>query len=115
MQNHLWVKEFGGAVTVCDPEGIILEMNDKAVSAFRKRGGDKLIGTNLLDCHPEPARSKLLQLMKDRRTNIYTIERNGIKRLIYQAPWHVNGEYRGFVEIVMALPESMQHFIRDSS
>ena len=30
MDEHKWVQEFSGAITVCDPEGVILEMNDQA-------------------------------------------------------------------------------------
>ncbi len=29
-------------------------------------------------------------------TNAYTIEKNGIKKLIHQTPWFENGEYTGF-------------------
>jgi hypothetical protein len=53
--------------------------------------------------------------MEQRRTNIYTIEKKGVKKLIYQAPWHVNNEYCGFVEIVIDIPASMPHFIRDAN
>jgi len=115
MEKYAWVEQFSGSVIVCDPEGIILEMNEKAVTVFQKRGGKQLLGSNLLDCHPEPARLKLKQLMEQRRTNIYTIERKGVKKLIYQAPWHVNDEYRGFVEIVIEIPASMPHFIREAN
>lgn len=115
MEKHNWVEEFSGSVVVCGPEGIIIEMNEKAATTFQKSGGKKLLGSNLLDCHPEPSRSKLVRLMEERKPNIYTIEKNGVKKLIYQAPWHVNGEYRGFVEIVVEVPASMPHFIRDAS
>jgi len=115
MEKYAWVEEFAGSVIVCDPAGIIREMNEKAVTAFQKRGGRQLLGSNLLECHPEPARLKLKQLMELRRTNIYTIERKGIKKLIYQAPWQVNGEYSGFVEIVIEIPESMPHFICEAN
>ena len=62
--SHSWVKEFPGAITVCDSRGIILEMNAKAVENFKQDGGRKLIGKNLFDCHPEPARTKLKDLME---------------------------------------------------
>ena len=96
MKKYQWVKEFVGAVTVCDTKGIILEMNDRAVKMFRKQGGAKLLGSNLLDCHPDPARRKLEELMKQQRRNVYTIEKKGIKRLIYQTPWYLDGQYSGF-------------------
>ena len=56
---HAWIREFRGAITVCDPDGIILEMNDAAIRSNAEDGGAKLIGTNLLACHPEPSLSKL--------------------------------------------------------
>ena len=115
MDNHRWVQEFSGAVTVCDPEGIILEMNDRAAEVFQELGGKNLLGTNLYDCHPEPARTKLKLLMEKQRENIYTVEKNSIKRLVYQTPWYINGKYSGFVEIGLTLPASMPHFIRKSS
>jgi hypothetical protein len=87
-------------------------MNDKAVSTFEKYGGDKLIGTNVLDCHPEPSKSKLIELMLNRSTNVYTIEKDGIKKLIYQAPWFENNEFAGIVELSLEIPFEMPHFIR---
>ena len=89
-------------------------MNDQATTVFQKRGGRKLVGSNVLDCHPEPARTKLSQLMEQQQTNIYTVEKNGIKRLIYQAPWYTGSKYGGFVEISFILPASMPHIVRDS-
>ncbi len=113
MEKYAWLEEFSGSIIVCDPEGIVVEMNEQAATTFKKWGGKQLLGSNLLDCHPEPARSKLKQLMAQHQTNIYTIEKKGDKKLIYQTPWYVKGEYRGFVEMVIDIPASMPHFIRD--
>jgi PAS domain-containing protein len=77
MTRHPWVQEVAAAITVCDPDGVILEMNEKAVRSFEKEGGAALIGTNLLDCHPEPARTKTRELLDTRRTNVYTIAKRG--------------------------------------
>ena len=107
-----WVKEFPAAVTVCDGDGIILDMNDKAAKTFEKDGGRKLIGSNMLDCHPEPARAKTERLLAARKKNVYTIEKNGVKKLIYQSPWYRNGEYAGFVELSLEIPFELPHFIR---
>jgi len=112
MSVYDWVKEFPGDITVCDPRGIILEMNYKAARSFEVEGGRKLIGSNLLDCHPEPARSKLESMMVARQSNVYTIEKNGLKKLIYQTPWYKNGEYAGFLELSLEVPFDMPHFLR---
>ncbi|MCG0275519.1 MAG: PAS domain-containing protein [Thermosediminibacteraceae bacterium] len=54
-----WIKNLSVAITICDTEGKIIYMNEKACKTFEKDGSPKLIGKNVLDCHPEPARSKL--------------------------------------------------------
>jgi transcriptional regulator with PAS, ATPase and Fis domain len=113
MSPHAWIKEFPGSVVVCDPEGTILEMNDRACLTFQKDGGQALIGKSLFDCHPGPARAKLERLLRGRSANAYTIEKNGKKKLVYQAPWFERGEYRGFVELSLEIPVEMPHFVRD--
>ena len=113
MSECLWVQEFAGAVTVCDPDGIILEMNEKAARSFQEQGGMALIGTNMLDCHPEPARTKTRELLDSQKTNVYTIEKRGQKKLVYQAPWYQDGQYRGFVELVLEIPAETPHFVRE--
>ena len=113
ISENSWVKEFPGAITVCDPDGIILEMNDRAAKSYKDDGGFALIGKNVLDCHPEPARSKLERLMEECQHNVYTIEKNGVKKLIYQSPWYKNGEYAGFLELTLEIPFEMPHFVRD--
>jgi len=105
-------KSFPGSMTVCDRDGVILEMNDRARETFASDGGEKLLGTNVLDCHPEPARTKLKGLLAEGRTNTYTIEKNGVKKLIYQAPWMEKGGYRGFLELSLVLPPVLPHFVR---
>lgn len=115
MDEHRWVDEFPGAVTVCDPEGTILEMNDRSAKMFEEQGGRALLGKNLLDCHPGPARRTLEGIMERRETNVYTIEKNGKKKIIYQSPWYARGVYAGFVELVLETPVSIPHFIRKGS
>jgi hypothetical protein len=112
MPNPSWIKEFPAAITVCDAGGIISAMNDKACTSFAEDGGAALIGTNILSCHPEPARTKLAALLASGATNIYTIEKNGVRKLIYQSPWYDNGVYAGFVELSLPIPEKMPHFVR---
>ena len=59
MKHGNWIQEFPAAITVCDSEGIILAMNNKSCVTFATEGGKNLIGTNMLSCHPEPARTKV--------------------------------------------------------
>jgi transcriptional regulator with PAS, ATPase and Fis domain len=111
--ENAWIKEFPGAVTVCDKQGVVIEMNVRAEKVFEEDGGLDLIGKNVLDCHPEPARSELLGLMERRQSNVYTIEKKGIKKFIYQSPWYLDGEYAGFIELSLEVPFDMPHFVRD--
>ena len=108
-----WTSEFPGAVTVCDRHGVILEMNDKSAKAFEQDGGRALVGTNLLNCHPEPSRSQVADLLANPRVNAYTLEKRGVRKLIYQAPWFRDGEAQGLVELSLEIPADMPHFVRE--
>jgi transcriptional regulator with PAS, ATPase and Fis domain len=114
MEDLSFIQGFPGAVTVCDPTGKIIYMNDKSAVTFAADGGFNLIGSNLLDCHPEPSRRKLEQLMAEQRANVYTIEKKGVHKLIYQTPWFKDGKYAGFVELSLEIPAEMPHFIRSN-
>ncbi len=107
-----WTIEFPGAVTVCDRDGVITEMNDRSAKTFEADGGRALIGTNLLTCHPEPSRSTVADLLANPRVNAYTVEKRGVRKLIYQAPWFRDGVFQGLVELSLEIPESMPHFVR---
>lgn len=112
MPDGAWVKELKAAITVCDREGVALEMNDRAAATHAKDGGRELIGKSILDCHPERARALFEELLKTGSLNVYTIEKDGVKKLIYQAPWYLDGEYRGIVELSLPIPFEMHHFVR---
>lgn len=105
---------FGGvdfAVTVCAKDGTILDMNE-ASRKVNLKDGREILGQNVLDCHPEPARTLLADLLANPRTNIYTIEKKGVKKLVYQTPWYADGEYAGFMEVSMPVPFDLPHKIR---
>lgn len=114
MTEHAWITEFPAAITVCDTEGIIIAMNTRAIESFAGDGGAALIGRNVLDCHPEPSRTQLTTMLASGERNVYTIQKNGVKKLIYQSPWYLHGSYAGFVEMSLPLPETMPHFNRDA-
>jgi hypothetical protein len=97
---------------VCDGDGIILEMNDRAAVTFAADGGRALLGSNVLDCHPEKARAQLVEMLAGGRRNVYTIEKQGVKKLIYQSPWYRDGAYAGFVELSLEIPFELPHFVR---
>jgi transcriptional regulator with PAS, ATPase and Fis domain len=111
MNPNDWIKEFPGAITICDTEGIILEMNDASIQFYAKDGGKELIGKNLLDCHPEPSFSMLKNMLEKGLSNIHTEEENGHKKLIYQVPFYQNGKPAGLVEFLLPLPGDAAHIV----
>ena len=111
-----WVRNLPVAVTVCDAQGTIIYMNEKSCKTFESRGGRGLVGRNVLDCHPEPARTRLKTLLENHEGNCYTIEKQGRKKLIYQTPlYDENGEFGGLVELSLEIPFEMPHFVRSGS
>lgn len=105
-------EELNVAITVCKADGEIIEMNRKSKTVNLKPGQETLVGQNVLDCHPEPARTKLQGLLDTPSTNAYTIEKNGLKKLIYQTPWYENGTFMGLVEFSLEIPFEMPHYVR---
>jgi len=105
-------KELPFAITVCDTEAIILYMNDRSISTFQKYGGVEIIGTSLFLYHHGPAAVKLRELLDTAGKHAYTIEKNGIKKMIYQSPWFKDGKFAGLIELSLEIPMEMEHFVR---
>ena len=112
MMDTKYFDEIQAAVTVCDVDGKILYMNERSAATFAKDGGKSLIGKDLYECHPGASKEKLRALMESHQTNSYTIEKNGVKKMIYQTPWYSDGKFSGLVEISLPLPEDLPHFVR---
>ena len=112
MADHAWIEDFPAEVMVCDPRGLVLEMNAAAADLFAEDGGLDLLGTSLIDCHPEPARGKLLGMMATQTSNAYYNTEDGEKRFFFQAPWYRDGQYAGFVELSFPVPDEIPHFKR---
>lgn len=110
---HLnWPDELPVAITVTDRNGTIVEMNKKSAEVFARYGGKELIGNPLKACHLPASQTIIERLESETTTNVYTIEKNGVHKLIYQTPWFIGGEYAGLVEFSFVIPEKMPHFIR---
>jgi Transcriptional regulator containing PAS, AAA-type ATPase, and DNA-binding domains len=112
MTSFDYFSELPIAITICDNEGIILYMNAKSQATFAKDGGAALIGKSLLDCHPGASKEKLKNLLKEHRPNSYTIEKNGIHKMIHQTPWFENGQPAGLIEFSFEIPAELPHFVR---
>lgn len=111
-QNNIpdWAMQMNCAVTVCDADGVIIYMNEKARETFSKHGD--LIGKNLMGCHSQASKDKILEMLATGNSNAYTISKNGQRKMIYQTPWRENGKIAGMVEISMVIPEEMPHYVR---
>lgn len=106
-----WAEALNCAVTVCDKEGIVLYMNEKARQTFAKSGD--MIGKSLIPCHNPHSREVIAHMLATGESNSYTIEKNGQKKMIYQTPWRdENGEIAGLVEISMVIPFEQPHYVR---
>jgi transcriptional regulator with PAS, ATPase and Fis domain len=108
-----WIEKLDGNVIVSDAQGRIIYMNERALKHYEKDGGSSLIGKDLLECHSESSRKKIMEIMTTGQKNVYTIEKQGKKKIIYQTPWFAEGEFRGIVELSLAIPSEMPHFIRE--
>ncbi|MEI7905268.1 MAG: hypothetical protein WCI43_07640 [Candidatus Firestonebacteria bacterium] len=103
-----WAKEMDASVCVCDLNGIVTYMNEKGKVAY----GSDLTGKEIFSCHPEPAKTKFKALMASGKENIYSIEKNGVKKMVYDLPVYENGKFAGYAELVKELPENLPHYIR---
>ena len=61
-------------------------MNEKSEQVFKNDGGKDLIGRSLFSCHPEPALTKLKEMLADGSTNVYTIEKKERRKLFTRHP-----------------------------
>lgn len=113
MSAPAWMNGIEVAITVCDREGTIVDMNEQAARTFAADGGLALLGRKLWDCHPGAANEKIRCLLATGNGNSYTIEKNGVKKLIHQVPWHENGRLAGLVEFSLVIPVAMPHFVRN--
>ena len=108
-----WIATYPAEIMVCDTIGTILEMSNVSINIYRREGGAKMIGRNVFDHHEEPARTQMMNVVNKRKHVIYTTEKDGLKKLVSIAPWMKEGEYAGFVLIVLDLPEKIPNIVKD--
>lgn len=110
IENIDWADQMNCAVTVCNTDGIVLYMNERAKATFAKHGD--LIGKNLFECHSKRSQEKIRYMIATGESNSYTISKAGQRKMIYQTPWRRDGIIAGMVEISMVIPEEMPHYQR---
>ena len=103
-----WNDELDCAVTVCDTEGVVLYQNRRS----REVNGD-VQGRSLIPCHNERSQAIIRRLRDEGGRNVYTIQKRGVRKLIYQTAWRQNGVVGGLVEYSMELPDPMPHYVRE--
>ena len=106
-----WAMGMNCAVTVCDAECRIIYMNQRARDTFAE-GTDRLIGSDLLQCHSPRSQEIIRRLLDEGGFNVYTIEKQGVHKMIYQTAWRHDGHIGGLVEISMVIPKDMPHYVR---
>ena len=52
------------AVVICNLQHEIIYMNPAAITRYAKRGGERLVGQSLLDCHNEKSAEKIKQIIQ---------------------------------------------------
>lgn len=100
------------SITVCDRNYVLIYMNEKAIASYRDAGGAALLGQDIRFCHRQASLDKMKNIMETGIPNVYTIAKNGIRKLIYQAPWKDKGSIAGIVEFSIPIPEEMPHYMR---
>jgi transcriptional regulator with PAS, ATPase and Fis domain len=109
-----YFNEIENAVTVCDTKGIIVYMNVAAQKMLEKYGAKSLIGKSLYDCHNPASNETIKRLIDKKESNTYFTIKNGVKKLIHQTPWFMNGEMAGLIEICTVLPNNIETLDRNN-
>ena len=61
-------------------------------------------------CSPATTSARILEKGD---TNAYTIEKKGIRKMIYQTAWRrEDGTVGGIIELSMPIPAEMPHYVR---
>lgn len=91
------------SVVICNTEHEIIYMNPAAVSSYAKRGGDKLIGRSLLECHNPESRVKIQQVVdwfaaEESHNIVYTYHNEKQNKDVYMVALRDGGRLIGYYE-----------------
>lgn len=90
-------------VVICNLQHKIIYMNPAAVVNYEKRGGEKLVGQSILDCHNAESSEKMKRVMDwfaaSREHNIvYTFYNEKQNKDVYMVALRDGGELIGYYE-----------------
>ena len=91
------------AVVICNLEHEIIYMNPAAIEYYGKRGGDKLIGQSLLECHNPESREKIQQVVdwfaaEESHNIVYTFHNEKQNKDVYMVALRDGGKLIGYYE-----------------
>jgi PAS domain-containing protein len=91
------------SIVICNLKHEIIYMNPAAVNSYAKRGGDKLVGRSLLDCHNQESRDKIQKVVDwfaaDESHNlVYTFHNEKQNKDVYMVALREEGRLIGYYE-----------------
>ena len=98
------LEQHRSAIVICDINHVIDYMNRTAIERYAKRGGEKLIGRSLLDCHNKHSNEmieKVVSWFKEDKSNnmIYTYHNPKENKDVYMVALRDNeGNLIGYYE-----------------
>lgn len=90
-------------IVICSPAHEIIYMNPAAVLRYAKRGGEKLIGQSIMDCHNAQSQEKMRQVVEwfaaDPEHNlVYTYYNEQQNKDVYMVALRDGGRLIGYYE-----------------
>ena len=91
------------AVVICNLEHKIIYMNPSAIQSYENNGGDKLIGTSILECHNEKSAEKIQEVVEwfsanETHNMVYTFYNEKQNKDVYMVALREKGKLIGYYE-----------------
>lgn len=91
------------AVVICNLQHEIIYMNPSAVESYGRRGGERLIGRSLLECHNPESGEKIVQVLawfsaSPQNNLVYTFHNEKQNKDVYMVALRDGGELIGYYE-----------------
>jgi transcriptional regulator with PAS, ATPase and Fis domain len=98
-----------GEIVISDENIDIIYMNDATIQNHEKRGGAKLIGQSLLDCHNAESQRKIKEMYAafangDLRARQIRAVRGDLARRSIMMPIMQDGRVKGCMELIVEEP-----------